>query len=348
MNVLLTCGGRRNYLVDYFRRALAGKGRVVVTDASSAAPALAAADCAFTVPPITDDSYIGILENICRSNEIGLIVPLNDLELPLLSSHRGRFEALGAKVAVSGPDVIDTCFDKLKTYQFLSSFDIATPFTVASLEEADAAIASGELGFPLIIKPRWGSASIGIEVVEDAEELRSVYPLVQRRVKRSILAGVSRQDPERAVLIQQRLSGSEHGLDVVNDFSGRHVATFARRKLAMRAGETDRATTVHDPALTTVGRRLGSALGHVANLDCDVFTSGDDIHVLEMNPRFGGGYPFSHAAGADIPATLVAWARGEEPDPRWLTIDPGVVSAKCDIVISTARRAPSSPIAAGR
>ena len=126
------------------------------------------------------------------------------------------------------------------------------------------------------------------------------------------------RDLERAVLIQERIGGQEYGLDVVNDLDGRHVTTFARCKLAMRAGETDRAVTVETFELDRMGAAIGERLGHAGNLDCDVFLADGRLYVLELNPRFGGGYPFSHAAGADLPAALIAWASGKAPDPRWL------------------------------
>ena len=49
---------------------------------------------------------------------------------------------------------------------------------------------------------------------------------------------------------------------------------------------------------------------------------------MELNPRFGGGYPFSHAAGANVPSALIAWRRGLAPKPEWLRVRPGVLSAK--------------------
>lgn len=194
-----------------------------------------------------------------------------------------------------------------------------------------------------MIKPRWGSASIGIVEVEHVEDLAPSYHLVRRQLARTILARASAGDLERAVLIQERVPGQEYGLDVVNDLDGRHVATFARCKLAMRAGETDRAVTVESRELERIGALIGEQLGHVGNLDCDVFVDQGLPRVLELNPRFGGGYPFCHAAGADLPAALLAWAAGRAPDPRWLRVRPGVRAAKCDrlVVAPSPRDAPA-------
>ena len=85
-----------------------------------------------------------------------------------------------------------------------------------------------------------------------------------------------------------------------------------------------------------VGRAIGRQLGHVGLLDCDVFVGEKGVVVLEMNPRFGGGYPFSHVAGANLPACLVAWALGEPLDPGWLSVQPNVTASKCDRLVVSA------------
>lgn len=352
LNVLLTCGGRRNYMVGYFQAALAGRGAVCVADSSADAPALHEADRAFVVPRVADPDYIEHLLELCRRNAVGLLLSLNDLELPLLARHRDRFRAQGTIPVVSSPEVIDICFDKWATSQFLAACGIAGPQSFLALRDAQAALARGEVTLPLVLKPRWGSASIGIAFVEEACDLAPTYQLIRRQIERSILAEASAGDLEHALLIQECLIGQEYGLDVVNDLEASHVATFARCKLAMRAGETDRAVTVANAALDRVGAAIGQRLGHTGNLDCDVFLVGDRPYVLELNPRFGGGYPFSHAAGADLPAALIAWARGAAPDPGWLRIRPGVRAAKCDrLVVAPSRgeeRLRLEPAGAGR
>ncbi|HHX65024.1 MAG TPA: ATP-grasp domain-containing protein, partial [Chloroflexi bacterium] len=165
-------------------------------------------------------------------------------------------------------------------------------------------------------------------VATDHEELGLYYRLTRKELAHTFLADIGSSDRSHTVIIQQCLSGDEYGLDVVNDLDGNHVCTFVKRKLAMRGGETDRAITVRHHALEALGERLGRALGHIGNLDCDVFMHGDQPVVLELNPRFGGGYPFSHIAGANLPAALVAWANGLDVDPLWFDIKPGVVASK--------------------
>jgi carbamoyl-phosphate synthase large subunit len=338
MNVLLTCAGRRILPLRAFQRAVNGRGRVLACDSDPHAPALSKADQAFVVPGIQDPEYIDSLLSICRERQVGLLVPAMEPELSLLAQHRERFLQAGTFPLVSSAEVVETCADKLATAAFLSTLGIASPTTCASLESARRALAEGKLAFPLIVKPRWGMGSIGLEVCHDDEELELSYRLVRRHLPRTLFAMVSSTDAERSVLIQERLAGTEFGFDIVNDLGGRYVGALLRRKLRMRAGQTDRAVTVRDSALERIVRKIGMALGHFGCLDGDLMVTRNGVVVLDLNPRPGGGYPFSHVAGADLPAALVAWARHETPDPGWFKVRPGVVASKVDDLIVTQGR----------
>jgi carbamoyl-phosphate synthase large subunit len=333
MNIMLTCAGRRNYLIQFFRTALQGHGQVIAVDASADAPALQEADQAFVVPPIDQPGYMASLLTLCHQHQVRLLIPAHDLELPLLAWQRAQFLEIGTIPVISSPDVIDTCFDKWATAQFLAQCDLAVPYTYLSLGAARQALERGEIIFPLVVKPRWGTTSIGIEYPEDDDELEMAYKLVKKRLARTFLAEISATDPERCILIQERLWGHEYGLDVVNDLNNRYVCTFARRKLRMRAGQTDRAITVQEDRIERLGALIGQKLSHTGTLDCDVFVTEHACYVLDMNPRFGTGYPFSHFAGANLPAALIAWANQEEPDPSWFKTQPNVLAAKCDMLI---------------
>lgn len=337
MNILLTCAGRRSYLVNYFKDAVGERGSVLAVDASANAAALQEADTAFTVPLVSDPGYLDALIEICREQTVHLLLSLNDLELPLIARERDRFIEVDTLPIVSSPHVVDLCFDKWTTAQFIAAQGLRGPRTYVSVAGAHAALERGDVTFPLVLKPRWGSASIETVVAEDDEELQLAYQLIRKRLPRTILAAQTAGDPDHAILIQERLEGQEYGLDVINDLDGKYVTTFVKQKIRMRAGETDLAITVENEQLSALGGAIGQSLGHIGNLDCDVFLNDDGCSVLEMNPRFGGGYPFSHMAGANLPAALIAWSEGRTPDPSWLRVKPNVMSAKHDhlIIIDT-------------
>src|SRR5690606_26948498 len=186
-NILFTCAGRRNYLINYFKEALQGNGQVLAADSQLSAPALVDADVAIQVPSIYSKDYIEKLKELVRSHNINAIISLNDLELPILAKHRDEIEQLGAKVIISSPRVIDIAFDKWKTFNFFKEIGVDTPKTYITLSDAQNALAKGELEFPLVIKPRWGSASIAIDIVENEEELQLAYQLQRLKIQKSIL-----------------------------------------------------------------------------------------------------------------------------------------------------------------
>jgi carbamoyl-phosphate synthase large subunit len=329
-NVLFTCAGRRTFIIRAFQQALNNCGRVFGCDASPDAPALQIADKAFVVPPADADNYIDVLLTICREQRVRLLIPAVEPELPLLAAHRPRFLKIGTLPLVSSPEIVAICYDKLETARFLHRCGLAAPRSYVQLEAARQALARREITFPVVVKPRWGVSSIGLAIAEDDQELDFAFKTAEKQNACSFLAQASAATPGGCVLIQERLSGEEYGLDIVNDLNGRHVCTFAKRKLRMRSGQTDRAVTVKDQGLEKLGQTIGENLRHVGILDCDLFLSAEGCRVIDLNPRIGGGYPFSHVAGANVPAALIAWMNGEEADPSCFQVRPDLVISRAD------------------
>lgn len=332
MNILFTCAGRRTYLLNYFKENMSAEDKVVATDMQLSAPALQAADVKLQVPAVYDPKYIDITLNICKEQKIDALISLNDLELPILAENKAKFEALGVKVIVSDLEVIDIAFDKYKTAQWVESIGLNAPKTYVTLASAKEALAKGEIAFPLFMKPRWGSGSIGLETIDDMEELDIYYHLLMKKIKKTILATASIGD--EYIMIQEKLTGKEFGLDVMNDLEGNNVAVSVKQKLAMRAGETDKAITADLPEVREMGAIIGRNLKHIGNLDVDIMQRANgDYCVLELNPRFGGGYPFSYEAGANMPKAILQWLKGEKVDAKTLQPEYGMMFAKNDYLM---------------
>ena len=331
MNILFTCAGRRTYLLKYFKEQLGIDGIIVGTDMQLTAPALSVADVKEQVPPVYAADYIDRTLEICRKHKINAVISLNDLELPILSKSRQRFGHEGVTLIVSEPEVIDICFDKYRTAQYVESIGLKSPKTYVNLDGAIEALKNGELVFPLVLKPRWGSGSIGIEFVNDFDELHDVYAQLLKNVKKSIL-GKASQGSEY-ILIQEAIKGQEYGMDVMNDLQGNNRGVSVKMKLAMRAGETDKARTVDNASIRAIGRKLGENLRHIGNLDVDVFERDGQYYVLELNPRFGGGFPFSYEAGVNFPKAIIEWLKGNEIDDALLEPQYGRGFAKCDYLV---------------
>lgn len=327
MNVLLTSVGRRSYLVEYFKKAVGEDGNVVVTN-SAVSQAWAAADKAFVSPVIYEEGYIPFLLDLCRKEEIGVLVSLFDIDLPVLAAHRKEFEEIGTVVVVSDPEVIEICNDKWKTYEFLLKNGFSAPRTYLGLDEAKQGILSGEISWPVMVKPRWGMGSLALYRADNLKELEVFYEKTRKNIGETYLRYEAVQAPKACVLIQECLMGQEYGMDVINDLSGSYQNAVQKRKDAMRSGETDSAETVEIPALRAIGEKISGLLKHRGNLDMDLFEKDGEFYVLEMNARFGGGYPFSHMAGVNLPQAIVNWSRGLTSDRSLLEAKTGIKGYK--------------------
>lgn len=327
MNILVTSAGRRGYIVDYFKKAMNGGGLVYACN-SHLSPALLHADKYVISPLIYDPRYIDFLLDYAIQNDISALVSLFDIDLPILARSKERMRRQGIDVIVSDYEVTQICNDKWKTFQFLRQHEIPVPKTFISLAEARASLENGEVHFPLVMKPRWGMGSIGLFTADTIDEMDILYRKVHNAIINSYLKFESQADLEHAVLIQEKLSGQEYGLDIINDLSGRYVTTLVNKKLALRYGDTDSAVTVQNDSMCQLGRKLSLILRHISNLNADCFLVDDVVYVLEMNCRIGGGYTFPHLAGADLPLAIIKWLKGELVTEDLFTIKYGVEGAK--------------------
>lgn len=314
MNVLLTCVGRRSYLVEYFKDSIQPGGRVIAANSDDLTSGMLQADKSYVVPRVDSNEYIPTILEICKKEDVGLVVSLFDIDLPYLSESLDLFAKAGVRLAVSDPWVIDIANDKWKTFNFFEEHGIATPRTYLSLSDAYLGVEKKEIAFPVIVKPRWGMGSLSIYKADDIDELNFLYQFSKKQIEKSYLNILSKEDMERPVLIQEFVSGNEYGLDVFNDLEGEYIQTVAKQKIAMRSGETDMARTVSDPRLDAIGASLSELFRHRGNMDVDLLERPDgQFVVLEINARFGGGYPFSHLSGANFPLSLVEMAGGIKP-----------------------------------
>jgi carbamoyl-phosphate synthase large subunit len=313
-NVLISSAGRRVSLLRSFRHALrvAGlDGRVIATDASRASSAFHEADDGVVVPRCASDDFVPAVLDVCAKHEIRLIVPTIDPELPVLAAHRDAFRERGVVVAVSDPATVAIGSDKVLTHEWL----VAEGFpTVRQADPERVRAEPARWPFPLVVKPRRGSASIGVAVVTDLEELD---------------VATRRGD----MVVQSVAAGHEYTVDAYVDASGAVLEVIPRRRLEVRGGEVSKGVTAHVPDGEDLVRDLvGRLPGAFGALNVQLFRddSTSALAVIEVNARFGGGYPLSEAAGAVFPLWLVQEAMGR---PRLPAPEPwraGVVMLRYD------------------
>ena len=328
MNILITSVGRRSYLVDYFKSALNGNGLVHVSNSSDISPAFLKADKFVVTPLIYDKNYIPFLIQYCKENDINVVISLFDVDLYILALNRDKFLNIGVKLIVSEADFVKVCNDKWLTYCYLRENKFNVPSTYLNLDDVINDLKIGNISYPLILKPRWGMGSLSVYIVYNNDELYVLYKKIKNEIITSYMKYESMQDMNSCVIIQTFLSGQEYGLDIINDLDGNYVNTIIRKKIAMRSGETDCAQIVHNGNIKRIGKRLGNITKHIANLDVDVFYDGKKVYILEMNARFGGGYPFSHMAGVNLPAAIIKWCNHEYVDFEMLEIKEEIIAHK--------------------
>jgi carbamoyl-phosphate synthase large subunit len=265
------------------------------------------ADAAVVSPSANDPRYPVFLEEYCLKHQIRAVLSCMDVDLDILAGLKEKFARLGITVIVADLWVTKMALDKWMTHAFLVKHQLPTVPIYFEPAHAMAAINKGEVQFPLFVKPRWGMGSIALRKAENGEELDFYFRKTKQIIAATYLENVIPAEEEKTVLIQPQLEGQEYGLDVINDLNGHHMVTVVKRKLAMRAGETDRAITVLHPQLEQLGAMISNLTKHPGNLDMDVFWDGKHAYILECNPRFGGGYPFSHVAGVNLPKAIVSW-----------------------------------------
>lgn len=280
INILLLSVGTRNKIVQYFKETFKNHGLVIATDMSKLAPAIYDADRYYIVPPMNEPGYIDTVLDICKDNHITGVLSLIDPELSLLASHEKDFNDIGVTVIGSSYELCELSLDKYKMYQWLSSHGYNCAKSWLDKDSFFKAVDSGEVSFPVFVKPAKGSASLSISKVYDKETVDILY-------KHS-----------EGLMIQEFLDGQEIGADVYIDIKSNEIIDiFTKKKIKMRAGETDKSVSFYDSSLYNYIERFVSEAGYKGIIDIDIFEVNGNYYISEVNPRFGGGYPHAYESG---------------------------------------------------
>lgn len=282
MNILILSAGTRNKIVQYFKNALAGKGLVIATDCSNIAPAIYDADKYYIVPRMTTPEYLDVILDICRKEKVDGVLSLIDPELSLLAEHVEVFKAVGTTVIGSSYELCEMALDKFQMYGWLVEHGYRCAKSYMDKEAFYADVEAGRITYPVFVKPARGSASIAISKVYDKETVELLFAHGE------------------GLMIQEFLDGQEIGADVYIDMiSGEVVSIFTKKKIKMRAGETDKAESFKDEKLFDLIKKFVSEAGYSGQIDIDIFDVKGEYYISEVNPRFGGGYPHAYESGAD-------------------------------------------------
>lgn len=327
INLLITSVGRRNYIVQYFKEYMQKDDTIHVSN-SNVTSAFNEAHFSVVTPLIKDETYIDFLVDYCVKNKINALLSLFDLDIYVLSKHKSRFDAINVMLLISDEKIVEICNDKWKSYQFLIEHEFKTPLTYLNYDEVIQSINNQIINFPIMIKPRYGTGSIGLYEANDFEDLLFYTKKANQLIKRTYINDFNHGDAQ-LLIYQEKIVGTEYNLDVINNLTCEYQTTIVKQKLEIRAGETDKAITIDSEKLKNVGFYLSQHLKHRLNCDCDLILDiNNTAYIIDLNPRFGGGYPFSHLAGVNLPRAILSWLKNEIIDFEWKEVNSNLVIQK--------------------
>lgn len=277
-NILITSAGRRVSLVKNFQDTLKSfneNGKVYTTDMNpSLSSACQVSDGFCKVPRVTDKDYIDVLKDYCLSNDISIIIPTIDTELHILASQKEVFEELGICVMVSSKHLCDIFYLKDSTEEFFISNNFDTPRSINNLETCQ---------YPIFSKLNNSSCSIGAQIVYNVETAKELLL------------------KDNNYIFQEFITGDEYTVDVFVNKQAEVISIVPRQRLEVRAGEVSKAKTVKNEQIIKEVKQLCEKLkGALGCITVQLFKTTDRIVFIEINPRFGGGYPLSFLSGANF------------------------------------------------
>lgn len=304
--VLISSAGRRGELVTIFKEILAGRGRVITADMSRLSSAGLLGNGHHVVPAVSDPTFLPRLLDLCAREGVRHIVPTIDTELPFYAANRTALLEAGVHVWVSSPETVEIARDKRLTNRFLEHAGLPRP------QQWDLAL-HGEVRLPAIAKPAQGSSSIGLMRLDSPDDFALLDDAVD-------------------YVVEELVPGVEFTVDCLVDHEGRCRVTVPRRRIETRAGEVSKGWIQASDRVERIASEVMHALpGAFGVLNVQIFYDEDteSIAVIEINARFGGGFPLSFAAGADLPGWLIQHLEGEVPDTS-LAWRPDVVMLRYD------------------
>jgi len=264
--------------------------RVVGVDSNPLSIGFYFAEVGYCIPRADEPDYIPTLLKICKKEKVDAILPAVDEELVVLANHKDEFEKVGIFVVIPGKEVVETCFDKLKTYKFFVQNNIPTPLTFDALK-----IELKKITYPKIIKPRFGRGQHNVYKINNQKELAFFRGYVDKP------------------LLQDYIQGQEYTIDILADFNGKVLCVVPRKRLDVESGISIKGITGYKKEIIDNCMEIVKKLGITGPANIQCFIDKDNkLFFTEINPRLAGGVALSIAAGSNILTNLVMLLQGEK------------------------------------
>ena len=318
-SILFTNVGRRGKLMRDFIESIGDDIQIVASDNWSVAPALFTAQKYYLTPKIREENYIDSLLEICKKENVKAITSLIDPEIQLLSHNAEKFSNAGVIPLCPSEKSAELCFDKYKMFEYLSKVGIRTVLTYDNLDTFKEALNNHEIEFPVFIKPRTGSGSVGATKIESMVELQAAFT-----------------DNKFDYIIQEFMNCEDCDADVYIDaLSHKLVAAFSKKKIETRIGGASKTISFKDDRLFEFIDLIVNNLEFSGAVDMDFFYRDGEDYLSEINPRFGGAYLHAYGAGVDFPKMIRNNIRGIENKKCVGNYKEGVIMLLYDDVVIT-------------
>lgn len=277
-NVLVLSAGRRVSLVRAFKKAIDDLkidgdvfGADMVPSMSAACNVLSNS---FVLPHVGKDEYIDELKTLCLKESIKLVIPTIDTELLKLAKHKQEFKELGITIVVSNSELVVPCRDKRLTHDLFNNIGLPVPITYSL----------GNIKFPCFSKPISGSLSQNIRILQSQDELDTW------------------DVPKLEMMYMEIISNEEFDeftIDIYYTQDSELICMVPRQRVEVRGGEISKGRT-NKALIDLLKEPMSKIKTAFGCLTLQVFKSkiSKQIYGIEINPRFGGGFPLSNAAGA--------------------------------------------------
>lgn len=283
MNLLFCSVGRRGELIKNFKNSMKDDVYIVATDNSRYAPALYLADKQYLVPLINDEKYVPTLLEICKKEKIDAITTFIDPEIEILAKNRGSFEQLGVEVLAPYLETAQLCFDKYKMFKYLKECGINTINTYSNIDDFEKDYNNHILDFPVFVKPRTGSGSVGAKKIYSINELNDYCK------------------EDNNFIIQEYMDGLDIDCDVyIDTINHKPVSIFTKKKLETKIGGANKTISFKDETLFNFVKKIVLYFKFNGPIDIDFFYKDGKYYMSEINPRFGGAYLHAYGAGVDF------------------------------------------------
>lgn len=287
-NFLFCSAGRRVKLIKDFKQTIGKNGKIIVAENSIYAPARYEADKAYTVPEIYEEKYIDTIVDICKNENIKVVLTLIDPEIEILSKNRHRFDEIGVIVLAPSEKTAELCFNKYKMYKYLKEKNIKTILTYGTLEEFEKDYTENKIDFPVFVKPRTGSGSVGAKKINNFQELKNVMY------------------EDKSLIIQEFMNAEDLDVDVYVDYiSKKPVSIFSKKKIETKIGGASKTISFKDEKLFRQIKNILQFFEFYGTIDMDFFYKDGEYYLSEINPRFGGAYIHAYGSGVDFPKLII-------------------------------------------